>query len=221
MMRYPQASLSTKQIEFFWICIRLMPPWLNPWAISAKAGKWVNSPFSSTKSTNLQPLYQWGDLSTILYIHNCPTAHPWLIGLILLIWGHQTLTECGLQWGFSELGPTEVQDQLDGTESALDFGRCSLRCHQTWLDPPYEWRFLARKITYKWSIFPCHVWLPEGIHWCIRLCLQSGPNHCWPWNLTNRDIHLAHESLRSKIMREWLSTFCGYTLNTWVCRDCK
>ena len=25
-----------------------------------------------------------------------------------------------------------------------------------------EWRFLARKITDQWSIFHCHVWLPEG-----------------------------------------------------------
>ena len=25
---------------------------------------------------------------------------------------------------------------------------------------------VSRKITYKWSIFHCHVWLPEGIHCC-------------------------------------------------------
>ena len=30
----------------------------------------------------------------------------------------------------------------------------TLWCHQTWLENPRtEWRFLARKITYKWSIF--------------------------------------------------------------------
>ena len=34
-----------------------------------------------------------------------------------------------------------------------------------WLENPQtEWRFLARKIIDKWSIFNCYVCLPEGIH---------------------------------------------------------
>ena len=56
----------------------------------------------------------------------------------------------------------------------------TLWCHQTWLagKSPTEWRFLARNITEKWSIFHCHVWLPEG-KWFIDVYSPSSSPFNW------------------------------------------
>ena len=63
----------------------------------------------------------------------------------------------------------------------------TLRCHpHGWPENPrtLKWTFLARKITDKWSVFHCHVWLLEGSDGTnparfapVNRCAQHG--HCF------------------------------------------
>ena len=61
--------------------------------------------------------------------------------------------------------------------------------NQTWLAGKYTMKGgFMRKITYKWSVFRCHVWLPEGISKrnLFLLCTVSSPCNC---RLARNDFH--------------------------------
>ena len=113
MMRYPQARL------LFWICIRMMRP----------LGGWTHEPSIIRAGGKI------GHFTSLIRVMRAHSVWPELSHHIAP-WGHQTFVECGLQRGFGELGSTEMQDQFDGTESALVFysfsGKRFQKTHKNW-----------------------------------------------------------------------------------------
>ena len=119
------------------------------------------------------------------HTQKCKTAHYYCC-IFIYSFSHQPVAAATNQLPLPQTSRFLQEEELPDDDDDEAFGGSAwsagfvdtLRC-QTWLENLYKCRFIAGKIIhkwlYKWCIFNCNVWLPEG------MCLADEE---WQYNIS-------------------------------------